>query len=128
MESFGDKAYMLLQLEGKLVGLAGWQVENLVVRTSDLYLEAGLDVGRALETLVAEVERASADLQCEASLLFPPPDLASQETVWTRMGYIRRTPEALGVQAWEDAASESMPRDATLFFKQLRQDRVLRPI
>ncbi len=128
MESFGDKAYMLLQLEGRLVGLAGWQVENLVVRTSDLYLEAGIDVAGALQTLVSEVERASADLQCEASLLFPPPDLAAQESVWAKLGYIRRAPEALGVQAWEDAASESMPGDTTLFFKQLRQDRVLRPI
>ena len=128
MESFGDKAYMLLQLGGKLVGLAGWQVENLVVRTSDLYLEDGLDVGKAVETLVTEVERASADLQCEASLLFPPAGLAAQEAIWARLGYVRRTPEALGVQAWEDAASESMPKDSPLFFKQLRQDRVLRPI
>jgi len=128
MESFGDKAYMLLQLERKLVGLAGWQVENLVVRTSDLYLEAGIDVAGALETLVTEVEHASADLQCEASLLFPPPGLAAQEAIWTKLGYIRRTPEALGVQAWEDAASESMQGNTTLFFKQLRQDRVLRPI
>jgi dephospho-CoA kinase len=44
------------------------------------------------------------------------------------MGYERRTPDTLGVQAWTDAALESMPRGTVLFFKPLRHDRVLRPI
>ena len=52
MAQFGDKAYMLLHLDRQLVGIAGWQVENLVVRTTDLYLEPGLDLGKALEKLI----------------------------------------------------------------------------
>ncbi len=128
MAQFGEKAYMLLQLDRQLVGLAGWQVENLVVRTTDLYLEPGLEVDKALEKLVREIEQVSADLQCEASLVFPETNLASQKAVWKRLGYEGRTPEALGVQAWTDAAQESMPAGTALLFKQLRQDRVLRPI
>jgi len=128
MADFGDKAYLLLQVDGKAVGLAGWQVENLVARTTDLYLEEGVDPGKAFAALVREVERASGDLQCEASLLFPENTLAKQETIWTQLGYERRTPETLGVQAWQDAALESKPSDGALYFKQLRQDRVLRPI
>ncbi|MBI5838476.1 MAG: dephospho-CoA kinase [Chloroflexi bacterium] len=128
MADFGDKAYLLLQMDGKPIGLAGWQVENLVARTTDLYLEDGIDTARALEPLIKEVERASSDLQCEASLLFPENLLAGQETLWKQLGYERRTPETLGVQAWQDAALESMPARSTLYFKQLRQDRVLRPI
>jgi dephospho-CoA kinase len=128
MAQFGDKAYMLLQLGRDLVGIAGWQVENLVVRTTDLYLEAGIDIAKALEKLIDEIEHVSSDLQCEASLIFPPPDLAGQEGIWKKLGYSNRAPEALGVQAWTDAARESMPSNTALFFKQLRQDRVLRPI
>src|SRR5690606_1591052 len=30
MESFGEKAYMLLQVGDQMAGVAGWQVENLV--------------------------------------------------------------------------------------------------
>jgi dephospho-CoA kinase len=85
-------------------------------------------VEKGLETLVTEVEHASNDLQCEASLVFPMADLASHEAIWKKLGYERRTPETLGVQAWTDAAKESMPKNSTLFFKQVRQDRVLRPI
>jgi dephospho-CoA kinase len=128
MEAFGDKAFLLLQLNEQFVGLAGWQVENLVARTTDLYIESKHMGDKALETLVTEVERASRDLQCEASLIFPLPDLASYETSWKKLGYEHRPPEKLGVQAWLDAANESGPPGTVLMFKQLRVDRVLRPI
>jgi dephospho-CoA kinase len=129
MADFGDKAYMLLKVGGRLVGIAGWQVENLVARTTDVYMEDSLDPQQGLEGLITEVERASRDLQCEASLIFPANELAAHTAVWTKLGYDRRTPDALGVQAWQDAANESMPANGgPLFFKQLRQDRVLRPI
>jgi len=128
MEAFGDRAFLLLLQNDQIVGLAGWQVENLVARTTDLYIEPEYLSERALETLITEVEVASQDLQCEASLIFPLPNLAGQESSWKSLGYQKRTPENLGVQAWKDAAIESKPPNAVLLFKQLRVDRVLRPI
>jgi dephospho-CoA kinase len=128
MEAFGEKAFLLLHLDDQLVGLAGWQVENLVARTIDLYIEPEHRIAKALEILISEVERASRDLQCEASLVFPSPDLANQESTWQTLGYEKRTPQSLGVQAWQDAAVESKPPGTVLMFKQLRTDRVLRPI
>jgi dephospho-CoA kinase len=128
MEAFGDKAFLLLQMGDELVGLAGWQVENLVVRTLDLYLDKKANADKALPLLLNEVERASSELQCEASLVFPPMDLVGFDSVWKQLGYERRTPETLGVDVWADAAIESMPKGSALFFKQLRTDRVLRPI
>ncbi len=128
MEAFGDRAFLLLQLDNELVGIAGWQVENLVARTTELYLDPRVTADKALPLILAEVEKASSDLQCEASLVFPPMDLVGFDSVWKQIGYERRSPERLGVQAWTDAANESMPKGAALFFKQLRTDRVLRPI
>ena len=128
MEAFGEKAFLLLQMDTELVGIAGWQVENLVARTLDLYLDPRATPDKSLPLLLTEVERASGDLQCEASLVFPPMELVGFDSVWKQLGYERRTPETLGVQAWTDAALESMPKGGALFFKQLRTDRVLRPI
>jgi dephospho-CoA kinase len=128
MEAFGDKAFLLLLQGGELVGIAGWQVENLVARTTDLYLDPRAVVDKALPLILGEVEKASSDLQCEASLVFPPMELVGFDSVWKHIGYERRSPDALGVQAWTDAALESMPPGSALFFKQLRTDRVLRPI
>jgi dephospho-CoA kinase len=50
------------------------------------------------------------------------------DSVWKNLGYERRTPQNLGILAWQEAAIETMPPDTSLFFKQLRQDRILRPI
>jgi dephospho-CoA kinase len=128
MAEFGDKAYMLLYLDGVLVGLAGWQVENLVTRTTDIFLEDFIDLPKGFETLIKDVEQASGELQSEASLVFPMNELITQDAVWKELGYERRTPETLGVQAWQESAKEAMLDGSALFFKQLRQDRVLRPI
>ena len=128
MAAFGDKAFLLLMTHKQLVGLAGWQVENLVSRTTDLYLDPSITIAQALKILVTEIEHAAQDLQCEASLLFLPLQWSTQEDVWKEMGYSRRSPQTLGVQAWQDAAVESQPSNTILLFRQLRQDRVLRPI
>ena len=128
MAQFGEKAYMLLQQNRELVGIAGWQVENLVVRTTDLYVEPGVDINTALSILIHEIETVSADLQCEASLVFPRTAVLAGAAVWEKLGYQSRAPEDLAVEAWTDAAKESMPSDTVLLFKQIRQDRILRPI
>ena len=128
MAAFGEKAFMLLQQNGKNVGVAGWQVENLVARTTEFFVDPSVSAEEALKILVMEVERASSDLQCEASLLFLPTELAGHQAIWKQLGYEPRTPQSLGVQAWADAAVDSAQPNTRLFFKQLRQDRVLRPI
>ena len=128
MAAFGEKAFFILEWDEKLVGLAGWQVENLVTRVTDLYINAGISPEGGLKALVEEIEKASKSLQSEASLLFLDTDLAKHEAVWENLGYEKRAPQSLGVQAWQDAAEEKLNSDKTLFFKQLRLDRVLRPI
>jgi dephospho-CoA kinase len=128
MAAFGEKAFLLLRVDGKPVGLAGWQVENLVARTSDIYLEPGLALSGPMKVLVEAIERASDELQCEVILMFLSPNLARQESVWNALGYELRAPQNLGVRAWQEAAVESMPPGTVMLFKQLRKDRVLRPI
>ena len=128
MAAFGEKAFFLLQLDDKPVGLAGWQVENLVTRTTDLYINGDISPAEGLKALVEEIEKASKSLQSEASLLFLNAQFAAEEAILKNLGYEKRTPKSLGIQAWQDAAEEKPDPDSTLFFKQLRVDRVLRPI
>ena len=126
--AFGEKAFLLLKVDERLVGLVGWQVENLVARTSDVYLEPAVSLENAMALLMQEVERASRELQCEASLLFLPPHLARHEDVWQTQQYELRTIPGLKIRAWQEAAEESMPEGTVMLFKQLRKDRVLRPV
>ena len=128
MAAFGEKAFVLVRSSNQTVGVLGWQVENLVARMDDVYLDANLPLESAMQPLLKEVERSSRDLQCEVSLLFLPPRLARQENIWRRLGYEPRTIKDLGIRAWQEAALESISNGEVLFFKQLRKDRVLRPV
>ena len=128
MAAFGEKAFLLLIRDEDISGIAGWQVENLVTRIDELYFAQGVQLDDAIPALMHEVENASTELQSEASLLFLPPYLAQHVGAWRSVGYRPQTVQGLGVRAWQEAALDSMPRGASLWFKQLREDRVLRPL
>lgn len=128
MEAFGEKAFLLLQIGNQPAGVMGWQVENLVARATDIFLDPAVPAEQAVSAFITEMERSSRDLQCEASLVFAPPELTRLEGVWRKLGYEPRKAETLGVQAWQEAAVETKTATTTLLFKQLRQDRILRPI
>ena len=128
MAAFGEKAYMLIERDGQLAGTAGLLVENLVTRIDELYFEHQLPLNQAIPALMNAVESASIELQSEASLLFLPPYLAQHSLAWREVGYRPQTIQGLGVRAWQEAAIESMPRGASLWFKRLREDRILRPL
>jgi dephospho-CoA kinase len=128
MEAFGEKAFLLLFTNQKLVGVIGWQVENLIARTIDLIFDPQVSLENAVTILIEKMEESSKELQCEASLVFVPNRLERYDSLWKKMGYQLRTVQSLGVPAWKDAAKDSMPGGTTMFFKQLREDRVLKPI
>lgn len=128
MAAFGEKAYLLLRVDGKLAGMIGWRVENLVARLDDVYLDAGLPFDDAASKLISEVEEASRELQCEAVLLFLEPRMAAHRDLWQKLGYRESSIQTLGVRAWQDAAIESLPAGALLWFKRLREDLVLKPV
>jgi dephospho-CoA kinase len=128
MAALGEKAYLILYVGDQAMGVLGWQVENLVTRATDIILNPAIPLEKALPVLISEMEQASRDLQCEASLIFVNSDMAISDKLWRKLGYSQHSPQTLGVLAWQEAAEETMPEGSVLFFKQLRQDRVLRPI
>jgi dephospho-CoA kinase len=127
MAAFGEKAFLMLRVGSQMAGVLGWQVENLVARTVDIHLLPEIAPADGLPPLIEEMERSSRNLQCEASLVFAVPTMADA-IFWQKLGYEMRVPQSLGVSAWQEAAMESMRPGTTLLFKQLRVDRVLRPI
>ncbi len=128
MAAFGEKAFLVLLSGNQTTGVMGWQVENLVARATDIFIDPVVPADQAVSALIKEMEQSSRDLQCEASLVFVPPELSALNNIWSALGYEPRKAESLGVQAWQEAAEETKVANTALFFKQLRQDRVLRPI
>ncbi len=128
MAMFGEKAFMLLYAEQQLVGVVGWQVENLVSRVDGIWLDQGLNRSAALQVLMDAIENASKELQAEAILVFVEPEEAANTSLWQPLKYMIHTVDQLEIDAWKEAARESQPPDTLIFFKQLRVDRILRPI
>jgi len=128
MAAFGDKAYMILSSANLMVGVVGWQVENLVARVDEVWLHEKLNLSEALEALMPAIEEASRQLQAEVALIFVHPGLAKQTNIWSKLGYQPRTADELAVNAWKEAALETMSEGTQMLFKPLRVDRVLRPL
>jgi len=127
---FGDRAYLLVRQDGKLVGLVGWQVENLITRINEFYIHTPQGAAQAIQAVMDEVLERSRELQCEAALVFLHPKFYRRtQAQWQRLGFEERSPEDLTVPAWQEAALESRPPGPTIMlFKQLRTQRVLQPL
>lgn len=129
IERFGNVGLLLAERGGNLIGILGWRAENLVVRVSDLLIGPVSERVVAAQALFAEMEQAAHALQCEAALLLPPRQPTPQQAeFFSSLGY-----EARGVadlpKAWREAAREAgLTDDDSVLMKQLRADRVLRPI
>ncbi|MBN1810923.1 MAG: hypothetical protein JXA14_03720 [Anaerolineae bacterium] len=130
IESFGDEGFLLAERDGNLVGILGWQAENLVVRVINLLIWPASEYTAVAPTLFSEMEQAAATLQCESALLLPPRAALSPRQIefFGGLGYQPQTVASLP-KAWREAAREAkLDDDDPVLVKQLRERRVLRPL
>ncbi len=132
MMAFGQKSYLLAQDMGeKVVGLVGWQVENLITRVDEFYLAPDVHPGPVVQELLTAIEQASKDLQSEVGYIFLP-TTTTPDTLQTflKNGYEHTTVEQIKIPAWREAVQELVGGSSTLLIltKKLREDRVLKPI
>lgn len=127
--AFGEKSYLLAEIDGKIMGLAGFQVENLITRVDEFLLLPEAPIEPVARALIQAVENASRELQSEVGFVYlpvkaPPPVVQ----VFLKNGYERVELEAIQVPAWREAAQESQPPNTQILAKKLRPDRVLKPL
>lgn len=128
MQAFGEKAYLLLRAGDQVAGLLGWQVENLITRVSEVMIRDNAPAARALEMLIRQMEEASEELQSEVALVFLTPSMAKHKALWKKLGYEQITVDNLTVRSWKNAAQETITPDMVMYFKRLKEHRVLRPM
>lgn len=128
MAAFGEKAFSLLYAGDHLVGLISWQVENLVACIDEILLVKELNLVEAIILLVTHVENSARELQAEAAFVFTPLDIAEEAKIWRALDFNLCTPESLDNGYWKEAVYRNDTPEMVIFFKQLRADRVLRPI
>lgn len=131
MMAFGQKSYLLAQNQGRIIGLMGWQVENLITRADEFHIEAGAPRAPVIEALVSAIEDASKLLQSEVGFFFLP--LGTSADIiepFHNSGYETTTIEQIKIPAWREAVQEVMSENSNylILTKKLREDRVLQPL
>ncbi|MEM6282268.1 MAG: dephospho-CoA kinase, partial [Chloroflexota bacterium] len=133
MMSFGEKSYLIAEAGEPVVGVLGWQVENLITRSDEFYIDGAVAKNAVIQQLTQEVESASEELQSEVAFIFLPGSTPA-DTVKTfqQNGYELTGIRDIKIPAWREAVQEtvSSAEDGGLqiLMKKLREDRVLKPI
>ncbi len=128
MQTFGERAYMLLISDNNIAGVVGWQVENLVATIDEIWLNSQTAPLNGLGSLIQKIEEASRELQAEAILIIADPGMAEKISKLNDTGFQIYDLEDLKINAWKDAARGSIKKNSVVLFKQLRVDRIMRPI
>ena len=129
IQRLGSVGFLLAERDGDLLGLLGWQVENLVARVTDFLVWSTSERVAVSRMLLAEMEQAAGELQCETVVLFVPyAEQAQMVEFWNAFGYEVRAVADLP-KVWQEAAREAPTGDiGTVLVKQLRDRRVVRPL
>jgi dephospho-CoA kinase len=130
MLSFGQKSYLLAYNSSEQVmALMGFQVENLITRVDEFYIEPSAINAGVVYALVDSIEEASKALQSEVGFFFLPTN-AGQDLLqpFLTNGYEVTTVKDIKIPAWREAVQEVYSDSVQILTKKLRKDRVLKPI
>ncbi|MBA3874154.1 MAG: dephospho-CoA kinase, partial [Anaerolineae bacterium] len=131
MMAFGQKSYLLAQDQtDRVLGVMGWQVENLITRVDEFYLAAKIPAKPVVESLIVSVESASRDLQSEVAFFFLPPAVATELLgSFEQKGYEIMSVEQIKIPTWREAVQEIVVQQkGTVILAKKLGDRVLKPI
>ncbi len=128
MESLFSRAYLVAIADDLVVGMIGWQTENLVAGLQDFYvLRDNLWPGVG-QKMLDKVHEEVNSLSCEVALAFVQ-ELAGQKPIefLTGQGYEISDSDSL-IPDWKEAAQEWQPANSILLFKKLREQRIMVPM
>lgn len=131
MLAFGQKSYHLAYgKHEQVIAVLGWTVENLITRVDELYVAPDVPYNEIIHGLISAIEDASRELQSEVSFVVLPnstsPDIFQ---AFVKSGYQLLKLNEVKFPAWREAAHEMISENnVQAFMKQLRADRVMKPI
>jgi dephospho-CoA kinase len=128
MESLFTRAYIVAMAGDYLIGMAGWQAENLIAGLQDFYVlrdDLWPKIGQQmLDMIHDEVNK----LSCEVAIVFIlNPAGPKPIEFFESQGYAQAQAKELGY-LWKDAAKEWQPENSVLLYKKLREQRIMVPM
>ncbi len=128
MESLFSRAYLVALANGYVIGIAGWQTENLIAGLQDFYVlrdDLWATVG---EKMLAKIHDEISSLSCEVAMAFVLSQAGHKPVeFFESQGYEQSESKSLGY-IWKDAAMEWQPENSILLYKKLREHRIMVPM
>jgi len=122
-----DKGYWLA-MSRKGGGLTGWRAENLVMCIDDFYVYPPQYYPQVGGPLLETIETEARALSCEVAIAFLEEQIAPEAIdFFTEQGYEPRGLDAL-YHVWREVAQEFLTGSRFMMVKQLRVDRIMRPL
>jgi GNAT superfamily N-acetyltransferase len=122
-----DKGYWLA-MSRKGGGLTGWRAENLVMCIDDFYVYPPQYYPQVGGPLLETVETEARALSCEVAIVFLDEQIAPEAIdFFAEQGYEQRGLDAL-YHVWREVAQEFLTGSRFMMAKQLREDRIMRPL
>jgi dephospho-CoA kinase len=128
MEALFSRAYMVAMAGNQVVGMIGWQAENLVAGLQDFYmLRENLwpTLGKEmLDKVHAEID----SLSCEVAIVFVLAQAGSKPIEFFQSQGYEQTESHNLIPDWREAAVEWQPENSILLYKKIREQRVMVPM
>ena len=128
MEALFSRAYIVALVGEYMVGVAGWQTENLIAGLQDFYVlrdDMWPTVGKKM---LDKVHEEINSLSCEVAMVFVLNQAGPRPVqFFESQGYEQSESKDLGYM-WKDAAMEWQPENSCLLYKKLREQRIMVPM
>jgi len=128
LEWLYTKGYWVALQGDAVVGVVGWQAENLIASIEDFYLAPIGHWQQVAEALLKTIEQEANLLSCEVALLGLPQGTPEPLVAFlAEHGYQVQPLDDL-IRAWREAAEEFVDETMILLVKKLRERRIMRPL
>ena len=129
MERLFSKGYMVALQQKKIVGVVGWQTENLIAGVDDFFVTSSALWPKIGGQLIDRVEEEVSQLSCEAGLVFLHDKTGPvAKKCLESKGYQAMVAEDMKERAWREAAADWSIDNTTMLVKQLLERRINTPI
>lgn len=129
MERLFSKGYLVALQADEVIGLVGWQTENLIAGIDDFFVKGSSLWPTVGGQLIQRVEEAVAELSCEAGLVFLHKKTGPvAKKCLENKGYEEKETGELKEKMWREAAEDWAVENSTLMVRQLLERRINIPI
>jgi dephospho-CoA kinase len=128
MEALFSRAYLVALAGDHVVGMIGWQTENLIAGLQDFFVLNDDLLATAGKQMLEKVHEEINSLSCEVALFFVVSEAGTKSIEFLESLEYEQAESHTLIPDWQDAAKEWQPENSVLLYKKMREQRIMVPM